>query len=91
MISINPWLKMPGWWNWQTHTFEGRRPSGMGVQIPPPALPQINSNCEMRDLNSYIAKRHDINILSIRYQIENQYSHLKSQMIPKWPISKFEY
>ena|GEM_PF-2543583 len=27
----------PGWWNWQTHTFEGRRPSGMGVQIPPPA------------------------------------------------------
>ena len=33
---------LPGWWNWQTHTFEGRRPSGMGVQVPPPAyFPQL--------------------------------------------------
>ena len=25
---------MLGWWNWQTRTFEGRMPQGVGVQVP---------------------------------------------------------
>src|SRR5258707_15016433 len=29
---------------WQTRTFEGRMPKGMGVQVPPPALPKIIAN-----------------------------------------------
>jgi hypothetical protein len=33
--SHAPTLKnMLGWWNWQTRTFEGRMPKGVGVQVP---------------------------------------------------------
>ena len=36
-IFVYNFYKTPGWWNWQTRTFEGRMLNSVGVRVPLPA------------------------------------------------------